>query len=174
MLGGSGSVRARPKRRSRGGSPSPKRATCIRSRVGSRSSEPGYNQRHLPGATPKNHSRDVRPQHWGDEKSASTRASDASKPVRFCCAVPVPLAPTGRGVRGSASRGNETGGTRRRRKTDFPSPHPSTAWIEGLFAPPGGTGTRFEQFYDVSEEESLVVIRAIRQKPPHRTTEEIL
>jgi mRNA-degrading endonuclease RelE of RelBE toxin-antitoxin system len=29
-------------------------------------------------------------------------------------------------------------------------------------------------FYDVNEEESLVIVRAIRRKPPHRTTEEIL
>jgi mRNA-degrading endonuclease RelE of RelBE toxin-antitoxin system len=29
-------------------------------------------------------------------------------------------------------------------------------------------------FYDVDEEQSLVVVRAIRHKPPHQTTEEIL
>jgi len=29
-------------------------------------------------------------------------------------------------------------------------------------------------FYDVNEEEKKVVVRAIRRKPPHRTTEETL
>jgi mRNA-degrading endonuclease RelE of RelBE toxin-antitoxin system len=29
-------------------------------------------------------------------------------------------------------------------------------------------------FYDVDERASLVIVRAIRHKPPHRTTEEIL
>ena len=29
-------------------------------------------------------------------------------------------------------------------------------------------------FYDVDEEASVVIIRAIRHKPPHKTTEEIL
>ena len=32
----------------------------------------------------------------------------------------------------------------------------------------------FRVFYDVDEEESRVVVRAIRRKPPHKTTEEIL
>jgi mRNA-degrading endonuclease RelE of RelBE toxin-antitoxin system len=32
----------------------------------------------------------------------------------------------------------------------------------------------FRVFYDVQEEEQCVVIRAIRRKPPHKTTEEIL
>ncbi|MHB1558236.1 MAG: type II toxin-antitoxin system RelE family toxin [Isosphaeraceae bacterium] len=29
-------------------------------------------------------------------------------------------------------------------------------------------------FYDVDEAESRVIVRAVRRKPPHRTTEEIL
>ena len=33
---------------------------------------------------------------------------------------------------------------------------------------------QFRVFYDVNEEETLVTIRAIRQKPPHKTTKEIL
>ena len=32
----------------------------------------------------------------------------------------------------------------------------------------------FRVFYDVNEAEQGVVIRAVREKPPHRTTEEIL
>jgi mRNA-degrading endonuclease RelE of RelBE toxin-antitoxin system len=32
----------------------------------------------------------------------------------------------------------------------------------------------FRVFYDVNEVEQRVVIRAVREKPPHRTTEEIL
>jgi mRNA-degrading endonuclease RelE of RelBE toxin-antitoxin system len=32
----------------------------------------------------------------------------------------------------------------------------------------------FRVFYDVDEEISVVVVRAIRHKPPHKTTEEIL
>src|SRR5687767_8223333 len=32
----------------------------------------------------------------------------------------------------------------------------------------------FRVFYDVDEESRSVVVRAIRQKPPHKTTEEIL
>ena len=32
----------------------------------------------------------------------------------------------------------------------------------------------YRVFYDVDEEASVVVIRAIRRKPPHKTTEEIL
>ena len=32
----------------------------------------------------------------------------------------------------------------------------------------------FRVFYDVDEAEAIVVIRAIRHKPPHKTTEEIL
>lgn len=32
----------------------------------------------------------------------------------------------------------------------------------------------FRVFYDVNAEDSLVTVHAIRQKPPHRTTEEIL
>ncbi len=32
----------------------------------------------------------------------------------------------------------------------------------------------YRVFYDVDEESSAVVIRAIRYKPPHKTTEEIL
>lgn len=32
----------------------------------------------------------------------------------------------------------------------------------------------FRVFYDVDEAEAIVVIRAIRLKPPHKTTEEIL
>jgi len=32
----------------------------------------------------------------------------------------------------------------------------------------------FRVFYDVDEEESRVVVCAIRRKPPHKTTEEIL
>lgn len=32
----------------------------------------------------------------------------------------------------------------------------------------------FRVFYDVDESASRVVVRAIRHKPPHRTTEEIL
>jgi mRNA-degrading endonuclease RelE of RelBE toxin-antitoxin system len=33
---------------------------------------------------------------------------------------------------------------------------------------------QFRVFYDVDEAEAIVVIRAIRHKPPHKTTEEIL
>ena len=33
---------------------------------------------------------------------------------------------------------------------------------------------QYRVFYDVDEETSVVIIRAIRRKPPHRTTEEIL
>jgi mRNA-degrading endonuclease RelE of RelBE toxin-antitoxin system len=33
---------------------------------------------------------------------------------------------------------------------------------------------RFRVFYDVNETEQRVVIRAVREKPSHRTTEEIL
>lgn len=32
----------------------------------------------------------------------------------------------------------------------------------------------YRVFYDVSEEESTVYVRAVRKKPPERTTEEIL
>lgn len=32
----------------------------------------------------------------------------------------------------------------------------------------------FRVFYDVNEEEGRVVVRAVRHKPPHKTTEEIL
>lgn len=32
----------------------------------------------------------------------------------------------------------------------------------------------FRVFYDVNEAEQRVVIRAVREKPPHRTTEDIL
>jgi mRNA interferase RelE/StbE len=32
----------------------------------------------------------------------------------------------------------------------------------------------FRVFYDVDDAEAIVVIRAIRHKPPHKTTEEIL
>ena len=32
----------------------------------------------------------------------------------------------------------------------------------------------YRVFYDVDEEASAVVVRAIRHKPPHKTTEEIL
>ncbi len=32
----------------------------------------------------------------------------------------------------------------------------------------------YRVFYDVNEEASIVMIRAIRHKPPHKTTEEIL
>ncbi len=32
----------------------------------------------------------------------------------------------------------------------------------------------YRVFYDVDESRSTVIIRAIRRKPPHRTTEEIL
>lgn len=32
----------------------------------------------------------------------------------------------------------------------------------------------FRVFYDVDEAEARVIVRAIRQKPPHKTTEEIL
>jgi len=32
----------------------------------------------------------------------------------------------------------------------------------------------YRAFYDVDEREATVIIRAIRHKPPHRTTEEIL
>lgn len=32
----------------------------------------------------------------------------------------------------------------------------------------------YRVFYDVDEEAAVVVIRAIRRKPPHKTTEEIL
>lgn len=32
----------------------------------------------------------------------------------------------------------------------------------------------YRVFYDVDEEESTVYVRAIRHKPPHKTTEEIL
>ena len=32
----------------------------------------------------------------------------------------------------------------------------------------------YRVFYDVAEEASIVTIRAIRHKPPHKTTEEIL
>lgn len=33
---------------------------------------------------------------------------------------------------------------------------------------------QFRVFYDVNEAEAMVVIRAVRHKPPHKTTEEIL
>ena len=33
---------------------------------------------------------------------------------------------------------------------------------------------RFRVFYDVDEPATLVTVRAIREKPPHKTTEEIL
>jgi mRNA-degrading endonuclease RelE of RelBE toxin-antitoxin system len=33
---------------------------------------------------------------------------------------------------------------------------------------------QFRVFYDVDEAEAIVIIRAIRHKPPHKTTEEIL
>ncbi|MEK6288161.1 MAG: type II toxin-antitoxin system RelE/ParE family toxin [Acidobacteriota bacterium] len=33
---------------------------------------------------------------------------------------------------------------------------------------------QFRVFYDVDEAEAIVVIRAIRHKPPHKTTEEVL
>lgn len=33
---------------------------------------------------------------------------------------------------------------------------------------------KYRVFYDVDEEKQQVIIRAIREKPPHRTTEEIL
>jgi mRNA-degrading endonuclease RelE of RelBE toxin-antitoxin system len=33
---------------------------------------------------------------------------------------------------------------------------------------------QYRAFYDVDEEKSVVIIRAIRRKPPHGTTEEIL
>lgn len=32
----------------------------------------------------------------------------------------------------------------------------------------------FRVFYDVEESQSLVTVRAIRRKPPHKTTEDIL
>ena len=32
----------------------------------------------------------------------------------------------------------------------------------------------YRVFYDVDEQASLVMVRAIRHKPPHKTTEEIL
>lgn len=32
----------------------------------------------------------------------------------------------------------------------------------------------FRVFYDVSESDSVVIVRAIREKPPHATTEEVL
>ncbi len=32
----------------------------------------------------------------------------------------------------------------------------------------------YRVFYDVDEQASVVIIRAIRRKPPHKTTEEIL
>ena len=32
----------------------------------------------------------------------------------------------------------------------------------------------FRVFYDVDESQKLVIVRAIRRKPPHKTTEEIL
>lgn len=32
----------------------------------------------------------------------------------------------------------------------------------------------FRVFYDVDEEQAIVSIRAIRRKPPHKTTEEII
>jgi mRNA-degrading endonuclease RelE of RelBE toxin-antitoxin system len=32
----------------------------------------------------------------------------------------------------------------------------------------------YRVFYDVDEQASLVMVRAIRQKPPHKTTEEII
>ncbi len=32
----------------------------------------------------------------------------------------------------------------------------------------------YRVFYDVDERASIVIVRAIRRKPPHRTTEEIL
>ena len=32
----------------------------------------------------------------------------------------------------------------------------------------------YRAFYDVNEEERIVYVRAIRKKPPHKTTEEIL
>jgi mRNA-degrading endonuclease RelE of RelBE toxin-antitoxin system len=33
---------------------------------------------------------------------------------------------------------------------------------------------KYRVFYDVNEEEQQVVVRAVREKPPHQTTEEIL
>src|SRR5579884_2448561 len=33
---------------------------------------------------------------------------------------------------------------------------------------------KYRVFYDVDEEKQQVIIRAIREKPPHRTTEEML
>lgn len=33
---------------------------------------------------------------------------------------------------------------------------------------------KFRVFYDVDEETQQVIVRAIREKPPHQTTEEIL
>ena len=32
----------------------------------------------------------------------------------------------------------------------------------------------YRVFYDVAEEERKVIVRAVRRKPPHRTTEDIL
>jgi mRNA-degrading endonuclease RelE of RelBE toxin-antitoxin system len=32
----------------------------------------------------------------------------------------------------------------------------------------------FRVFYDVNESDSVVVVRAVREKPPHATTEEVL
>jgi mRNA-degrading endonuclease RelE of RelBE toxin-antitoxin system len=33
---------------------------------------------------------------------------------------------------------------------------------------------KFRVFYDVNDSEERVIIRAVREKPPHQTTEEIL
>jgi mRNA-degrading endonuclease RelE of RelBE toxin-antitoxin system len=33
---------------------------------------------------------------------------------------------------------------------------------------------KYRVFYDVNEEEQCVVIRAVREKPPHQTTEDVL
>jgi mRNA-degrading endonuclease RelE of RelBE toxin-antitoxin system len=33
---------------------------------------------------------------------------------------------------------------------------------------------KYRVFYDVDEEKQQVIIRAVREKPPHRTTEEIV
>jgi len=33
---------------------------------------------------------------------------------------------------------------------------------------------KYRVFYDVNAEEERVIVRAVREKPPHRTTEEIL
>ncbi len=58
-----------------------------------------------------------------------------------------------------------------RHRKPLPSLIPPWAYIEPVWELRLGA---YRIFYDVDEQTSLVKIRAIRHKPPHRTTEEIL